>query len=141
MPGCPAAIIELRRDVVPLFDLAQDQWLGKRLAGQAVKNLADVIRPDTVQHDEGLAGMPHVDQRLLGAETKAPCLHQLYVEPALVDGVGEGMVDTLRPVAGSACAHADGNARSHRQQLGQAGIANRVEHARVADGRHVEGSR
>ena len=127
--------------MVPLFDLAQHKCLRKRLAGEAIENLADLIGPHTMQHDERLAGMPHVDQRLLGAEAKAPGLHQLHVEAALVDGVGEGVVDTLRSIAGSACAHADGDARPRRQQLGQSGIANRIERARVADRRHVEGSR
>ena len=86
-----------------------------------------------VQHDERLAGIPDVDQRLLGAEAEASGLHQLHVEAALLDGVGEGVVDAFRPVAGSAGAHADGDARPRGQQLGQPGIANRVECALVTD--------
>ena len=77
-----------------------------------------------MQHDQRLAGEPHVDQRLLGAEAEAAGLRQLHVEAALADGLGEGVVDALRAVAGAAGAHADGDARLyvrvHRRLVFQA---------------------
>ena len=125
-----AAVVDVRRDVVPLLDLAQDEALGDVSSCQSVEDLADVVGPDAMEHEQRLAGEPDIDQRLLGAEAEAAGLRKLHVEATLIDGISEGVVDALRAVAGPAGAHADGDARPRGQKLGQAGFANRVESAR-----------
>ncbi len=75
----------------------------------------------------GLPGSQTLTSGSCGAEAEAADPRQLHVEPALVDRVGEGVVDALGAVARAARAHADGDARLVRQQLGQARLVHCVE--------------
>jgi hypothetical protein len=96
-----------------------------------------VIGLHPMKDDERLAGIPNVYQRLLGAKTEASCLDQLDVQTALIDRVGECVVDAFRSIAGPAGAHADGDARPRGPEFSQPCIANRVEHAFVYDPSHA----
>ena len=93
-----------------------------------------------MQHDQRLTGVPDVDQRLLGAKAEASGLHKLHVEAASLDGMGEGVVDAFRSVAGAACSHANGYARPRGQQLGQPGIAHRSNVLSSQNAGHARGS-
>ena len=135
------AVVDLRRHMVPLFDLAQDEALGDLPSCQSIQDPADVVGLDAMEHEQWLAGKPDIDQRFLGAKPEAPGLRKLHIEAALTYGISERVVDALRPVAGPAGAHANGNARPRGQELGQAGLANGFETAFIANTCHVLGSR
>ena len=92
-----------------------------------------------MQDDQRLSREANVDQRLLGAEAEAAGAHQVDVQAALIDGLGEGVHDRLGAVARPASAHADRNARARRQQFGQAGLVDGVEAREVADSGHDSG--
>ena len=127
--------------MVPVFDLAQGEPLRHRLRRQGVENRIDVIGLDLMQDDQRLARDPDIDQRLLGAKAEAAGADEVDIQAALSDGVGERGVDGLRAVAGAAGAHADGQTRARRLQLGQSGASHRIECAEVANSRHGRVSR
>jgi hypothetical protein len=127
--------------MVPLLDLAQHKAVRDFSACQSIEDLADVVGPDAMEHEQWLARKPDIDQRLLGAKAEATGLRKLHVEAALTYGISEGMEDALRAIAGPAGAHADGNARPRGQKLCQTGFANRVETGLVTNTCHVLGSR
>ena len=128
------AVLHVAGEVVPLLDLAQDDLGRRQLAlAEAVEDVVDVVRLDPAQHQQRAAGHPDVDERLLGAEAEAADRRQLHGEAAGVDLGREGVVDRLGAVAGAAGAHADGDARLAREQLGEAGLAHGGERGDVLD--------
>ena len=121
-------------EVVPLLDLAEHQLLGgRRAVGKPVEDAVHVVGLDTVQHEEGVAGQPEVDERLLRTEAEAAHGHEVHGQAARVDGGGEGAIEALRAVAGAAGAHADGDARARGDELGEARLADGREPGEVGD--------
>ena len=130
------AVVDLRSEMVPFLDPAQSQVGGDGLGRQVVEDSFDVVDLHAVQDDQRLARQANVDQRLFGAEAEAAGAHQIDVQAALVDGLGEGVHHRLGAVARPAGAHADGDARPGRQQLGEAGAVHGVEAGEIADRGH-----
>ena len=131
--GESGAVTQLPRDVIPLFDLAQ-RALGRNPAlGHLVQNGPHIALPHPPQDHQRLARQPDVDQRLFGAEAEATGAGDRETQPQHLDGVGEGVIDALGPVARAARPHPNRDARLGRKQFGEPRLARGVETAQVGD--------
>ena len=100
---------------------------------QAVEDPVDVLRLHAVKHQQRVAGHPHVDERLLGAEAEATDRHQLDGHAPGVDLGPERVIDGLGAVPGAAGSHADRDARPAGEQLRKSGLARSGERGEVLD--------
>ena len=65
------AVFDVAGDVVPLFDLAEDEVGRHDAGGDALKNAAGIVGLHAMEHDERAAGKADADQRLLKAGAEA----------------------------------------------------------------------
>ena len=122
--------------MVPILNLAEGQVGGDIPHHDVIKNLVDVLALHAVENHQGPAGEPNIHQRLLRAETEAADAGQMDIQAALVDGIGKGVKDRFRAIAGAAGPHPHGDARPERQQLGHSRPTNGAERAQIPDARH-----
>ena len=128
-------------DVVPLLNLAVHQVRRDLAADDVVHDPAGIAGLHLMQDDQRLARNMHVHQRLLAAGAEAADGGQEEVLAAVVDGLGESVVQAFGAIAPSAGSHAHRDARNRRQQLAQASLANGIEYADVLNARHYSTSR
>src|SRR6516225_5838752 len=106
-----------------------------------VEDSARIVGLHLAQYEQGLAGHMDIHQRLLVACAKAPNTGQVKVRSAAVDCLEDGVIQTFGSVAASARSHANADTRDWRQQLIQAGLADRIEYADVFNPWHHSLSR
>ncbi len=132
----PGSVLDLRRKVIPLLNLAQREVRRDFPHHHVVQDFIDVVALHPPQDHQGAAGEPDVDEGFLGAKTEAPHTGQLDVQPALINTVRKSVEDGFRAIAGAAGAHAYGKPRPERLKLPHAGASNCGERTQIPDARH-----
>ena len=78
--GVTVPVLDLRRDVVPILNLAERQVGGNITHHDVIEDLVDVLALHPVENYQRPAGQPDVHQRLLRAETKAADAGQMDIQ-------------------------------------------------------------
>ena len=130
------AVFHVCRNVVPLFDLAEDEVGRHHSAGDAFENAAGVVSLHAMEDDERAAGKMDANERLLKAGAEAADAGELHIEAAALNCAVEGVKELFRSVAAAAGSHAHRDARNDRHQFGKTRLTYRVECANVLNTRH-----
>ena len=109
----------------------------------------DAALLDVVEDALGVVGLDAAQDRRAAARAcqtltsgsseqapKQPTAARRMSRPSRSMACGEGLVDALGAVAAAAGAHADGDARGGRKQLGEPGFADGVERPDILDAAH-----